>query len=248
MQKTKNIALILAILMAVSMPITIFGMSSVKAAGPTVGLSSTAFSGPPYVVINSTFTVNVTIANAVNVWAYEINMTWDHSALQMLSIVDGGWFADNVPLGSNTNFIAGDINNTAGTLVLAGNVILGSAPETGVGGNGNLAVCTFKALKSGNTNITATTLLLSPIDPPVPFNAHPTIAHTDPVATAKITGIGDINFDGIVDIYDAIILAGHFNTNTHSSNWLPASDLNGDGVVDIYDAIILAGHFGQKYL
>jgi hypothetical protein len=58
---------------------------------------------------------------------------------------------------------------------------------------------------------------------------------------------GDINRDGTVDIFDAIILAGHYNEHLP---WLhpaidPKADLNGDGEIDIYDAIILAANFGK---
>jgi hypothetical protein len=56
---------------------------------------------------------------------------------------------------------------------------------------------------------------------------------------------GDINGDGTVDIYDAILLAAAFGSTPGSSNWNPRADLNGDGIVDIYDAIIQAAHFGQ---
>ena len=56
---------------------------------------------------------------------------------------------------------------------------------------------------------------------------------------------GDLNGHGTVDIYDAIILAGAFDSKPSSSNWNPNADINGDGVVDIYDAVILAAHYGQ---
>lgn len=59
---------------------------------------------------------------------------------------------------------------------------------------------------------------------------------------------GDLNKDGIVDIYDAMLLAEVFGTTPSSSNWNPNADLNGDGTVDIYDAIFLAQNFGQRSL
>jgi len=61
-----------------------------------------------------------------------------------------------------------------------------------------------------------------------------------------VTIPGDINGDGTVDIYDAIILAAAFNSKPGSPNWNANADINGDGIVDIYDAIILAAHFGQS--
>jgi hypothetical protein len=64
------------------------------------------------------------------------------------------------------------------------------------------------------------------------------------ILTAK-TLPGDINGDCIVDIYDAILLAGAFGSGRSEKKYNADADLNGDGFVDIYDAIILAGHFNQ---
>jgi DNA-binding protein Fis len=56
--------------------------------------------------------------------------------------------------------------------------------------------------------------------------------------------MGDINGDGVVDIYDAILLANAYGSIPGNPRWNPKADLNGDNVVDIYDAIILAKHYG----
>lgn len=64
-------------------------------------------------------------------------------------------------------------------------------------------------------------------------------------ATFTIILPGDINGDGAVDIYDAILLALAFDTAPGDLNWNPNADLNHDGAVDIYDAIILANNFGK---
>jgi outer membrane protein assembly factor BamB len=62
-----------------------------------------------------------------------------------------------------------------------------------------------------------------------------------------VTIPGDVQGDFVVDIYDAILLAGTFNSVPSSTNWNPNTDINDDSAVDIYDAIILAGHFNQHY-
>jgi hypothetical protein len=54
---------------------------------------------------------------------------------------------------------------------------------------------------------------------------------------------GDVNGDGLVDIYDAIILASAFNAVPGNPNWKANADINDDDVVDVYDAIILGGNF-----
>lgn len=65
--------------------------------------------------------------------------------------------------------------------------------------------------------------------------------------TVTFTGEGDINYDGIVDIYDAILLAGAYNSIPGNRNWNAHTDLNNDSTVDIYDAITLAGNYGRDY-
>jgi parallel beta-helix repeat protein len=59
--------------------------------------------------------------------------------------------------------------------------------------------------------------------------------------------LGDINKDCVVDIFDAILLAGAYNSKPGDPNWKPNADINGDNAVDIYDAILLANHFNQHY-
>jgi hypothetical protein len=66
-------------------------------------------------------------------------------------------------------------------------------------------------------------------------------------SVVTVTIPGDINGDFTVDIYDALILAGAYNSKPNSPNWNPNADINSDNAVDIYDAIILAGHFNQHY-
>ena len=55
--------------------------------------------------------------------------------------------------------------------------------------------------------------------------------------------LGDLNFDGTVDIFDIIILGGAFGSEPGNPRWNPDADINNDDIIDIYDAIILAGNF-----
>lgn len=58
--------------------------------------------------------------------------------------------------------------------------------------------------------------------------------------------LGDINGDGTIDIYDAVLLANAYNSNLGDPNWNANADLNRDNTVDILDAILLANHFGES--
>jgi hypothetical protein len=82
---------------------------------------------------------------------------------------------------------------------------------------------------------------------PVPGEAN-TTDNTLVGGLIVVTIPGDINGDGTVDIYDAIILSSAFGSTPGSSHWNPNADINGDGIVDIYDALILSAHFNQSIL
>lgn len=58
--------------------------------------------------------------------------------------------------------------------------------------------------------------------------------------------IGDINHDGSVNIFDAILLSRAYNSRPGDQNWNPNADINGDNVVNIFDAALLAAHFNES--
>lgn len=54
----------------------------------------------------------------------------------------------------------------------------------------------------------------------------------------------DVNGDGKVDIFDIVIVVGHFGTTPTSPNWLKTADVNRDGKVDIFDITLVTNNFG----
>ena len=82
---------------------------------------------------------------------------------------------------------------------------------------------------------------------PVPGETN-TVDNTLVGGSVIVTIPGDLNGDFTVDIYDAILLAGHFNQTPINPLWNANVDINGDNIVDIYDAIILANHYNQHWL
>lgn len=59
------------------------------------------------------------------------------------------------------------------------------------------------------------------------------------------TLVGDVNSDGAVDIYDAILLANAFGSSPGSPKWDVRADLKRDNIIDIFDAILLSGNYGK---
>jgi len=80
---------------------------------------------------------------------------------------------------------------------------------------------------------------------PVPYESDLTDnTLSDGTVTINITG--DVNGDGVVDIYDLAIVGLAFSSKPGDPNWNPMADLNQDGQIDIFDLVILALNFGRK--
>jgi hypothetical protein len=60
---------------------------------------------------------------------------------------------------------------------------------------------------------------------------------------------GDVDNNGIVELFDLRAVAFYFGFNQGDSGWDDASkyDLNGDGTIDVYDLRIIAVNFGYTY-
>lgn len=56
---------------------------------------------------------------------------------------------------------------------------------------------------------------------------------------------GDLNNDGIVDIYDVVAIALAFGSRPEDPSWNPLADLVQDGVIDIFDVVSIARNFGK---
>jgi parallel beta-helix repeat protein len=57
--------------------------------------------------------------------------------------------------------------------------------------------------------------------------------------------VGDINADGIVDIFDCVRIALAFSATSHDPNWDPNADIDNSNLIDIFDLVIVAIHFGE---
>ena len=84
------------------------------------------------------------------------------------------------------------------------------------------------------------------IDPSDAVNGHITITATFVRAgTDEEILYGDVNGDGVVDMYDLSYLAMHLNKYPGYETVGPGADVNGDGNVDMYDLSYLAMHLNK---
>jgi hypothetical protein len=64
---------------------------------------------------------------------------------------------------------------------------------------------------------------------------------------APIKGLGDLDYDGTVDMGDVMIALDAFGSSPTNPRWNPPADLDGNGRVDMSDIMIILMNFGQHY-
>lgn len=65
--------------------------------------------------------------------------------------------------------------------------------------------------------------------------------------TVKIKILGDINCDGVVDIFDIVLVGLAFGTQPGDLLWNSNVDSNQDGIIDLFDIVIIALNLGLEY-
>jgi len=59
---------------------------------------------------------------------------------------------------------------------------------------------------------------------------------------------GDVNYDGIVDIFDITAMASVYHSKEGDERWLPQADLAPPyGTIDIFDLVTCASHYKEKF-
>jgi|SRR5208283_620377 len=112
-------------------------------AGPIVTVAS-----PGLVTLGNSFTVNITITGAVDLYAFQFDLGFDPTLLQATSATEGAF----LPSGGATFFIPGTIDNTAGIISATADTLVGFVP--GVNGNGDLVDIGFTTVGTGTSPLT----------------------------------------------------------------------------------------------
>jgi hypothetical protein len=93
--------------------------------------------------VDQIFTLPVNIADVSDLYAFQFDLAFDPSILQLLSISEGSF----LPSAGSTIFIPGDIDNIGGNAISNADTLVGDIP--GASGDGDLVDFTFQAISPG---------------------------------------------------------------------------------------------------
>jgi hypothetical protein len=207
-------------------------------------------------LFNKTFDVNVTIGDLWEGWravGVQFRLTYNDTLLEVVDVSLGPFMQDERWNLHGTFFIWYDMPGDPiyGTHVIVG-ILLLPDPDTGEWeafpyGDGVLATITFRIIyQERGLEKPPLTCDLELIDTMVIDDDLEGIPITLEHGVYKIypTHIGDINYDGKVDITDVAKVSKAFGSMPNYGPWNPVCDVNNDGKVDITDVALVSKGFG----
>jgi hypothetical protein len=181
------------------------------------------------------FSVNIIIANVVDLCGWDFKLYYSNSVLNGTSITEGSF----LETGGNTYFYVSnftDAYNATHGLIRA---VCTLFALTGVNGGGDLAKIAFKAKGTGETSLKLADTVI--VDSAFPPNEIP---HITDDGWVTVTWLGDLDIDFDVDYLDDRILGRAYIAYGQTGEYDPRCDFNDDGKIDYLDDRI----FGKAYV
>lgn len=187
--------------------------------------------------VNSTFMVNVSIADAYKpgLYSYGFELHYDNTVLEGLKVT----FPENHFLSTGSSegiFTVYEINQSA-SYVFVGATLLGEDP--GRVGNGTLATVTFEANSIGKCTLEIRNSEL------LTAMSGWWLEHIVRNGTVQVVSPEDLNLDGEINIKDLNLMGFAFGSHNGHPRWNPIADINKDEIINILDLILLARQFGK---
>ena len=194
--------------------------------------------------VGDTFIVNVTVADVERMAVWQFTLQWNSSLLECVNVSIP---SDNIFAyfnSTDTPIVVGGPDLSHSGLVFYGATI--SYPGVlGFNGSGVLAQVEFKILQEGGQSelsfegIGIDTFLLYGISlsdiPFTPINAH--YSYNDPGL------LGDVNYDGTVNMRDVMAAILAFNSFRDTPRWDSRADLDSNGHIDMRDINLVVLNF-----
>lgn len=204
---------------------------------PVLGLDPETYEGESV----QTFTVNVTITDAADLYGYEFKLNWDPAILELLEVrisPPAIWADDYVTVKNNI---------TASTYWHALTALPPALPFNGstVLASLRFGIAHSLELEHLCNQTIETHVWLS--DTVLADSSAIPIYHitTDCTARIRIVLIGDLNGDGVVNILDIVKVAIKYG-QSGPPGWI-VEDVNRDGYITILDIVTIAIHYGEGY-
>jgi hypothetical protein len=203
-------------------------------------------------LLNKEFSINVTINNLDIDWrtiAVQFRLCYNATLLEFVDITEGSFMKQ---AGTTLFMWFNEDNVIYGPSVIVGIFIY--PDENGTwhefpGGSGLLATIKFKAIyqERGLEKPPLTcdltlceTLIINDEIQETPHNIEDGVFYMYP------TNIGDINYDGKVDVRDVSRVAAAFGETPGRPRWDPICDIDGNGKIDTKDVATVAHNYGWR--
>ena len=185
-----------------------------------------AFSKTP-IHLGDTFTLDISAEDVIDLAGWQFDIAFDPAALEAINVSEGDFLKTD---GGTTFFQGGSIDNAAGKITGLNAARLSTQ---GVNGTGTLLQVKFKAKSAGETQLALHNFQFGTANgegiPAGPREVH--------IIVEGRLATGDVNRDGIVSIFDLILVAQQLGKRVSAGS---AVDVNGDGVVSILDLILVS--------
>jgi parallel beta-helix repeat protein len=188
------------------------------------------------------FTVNITIASVVNLYSFELKLTYNTTVLDATDITVGPFLKSPYQVTKKI------VDDDEGSLWLA---VKSVPPAPSSNGSGVLATITFMVPQdSGIWHVGFVPLEcdLQPVLTVLKTDKGIVVAHdtTNLLFHYKYMAIpGDLNSDAVVNIFDLRTVAKAYGTMDDEPNWNLCADLNCDCKIDIYDLVWVSANYGR---
>lgn len=180
------------------------------------------------------FSATVNVETTTALVGFQFDVAFDPTILEAVAIDEGMFLAES----GTTFWLEPNIDNIAGVIT---NIMCVKTGQGGIDGSGTLATITFNAIGVGESYIKLQNVSVSD------SSAHP-IATTILDGSIVVTEYPpwDVNRDGIVDVFDFVIVGRYFG-ETITTPMDPNPDVNGDGEVNLFDFVLVGMHFGEVH-
>jgi len=214
------------------MSVALFGTNTAHSQATAISTQPKASPGN----VGVDFDVNITVAEVANLFVWELNMTFNATVLNIVSVVEGPF----LQTAGSTLMLDPVIDNTNGRMGVTCSLM--PFPDYGAYGDGVLATITFNVLIKGKSDLHFAETKLRSWDPIGGVLVE--IAHTRQDGFFRCP-FADINGDGVVGVADAAAVSAH---------WYPGPplgplgydincDIERDGVIDVGDSAKVSAYW-----